>query len=598
MGIAFTGMSSGLDTDSMIEAMLYTQQSKIDKKYQEKMTITYKQDVWDEVNDKLEDFYSKYVTELVYQSTFSKYTATSSNSAVSVSATSSAASGTHVFSVHQLAEGAQASTNSITGKKVTNNTTLSELGVLGNTALSITTTAADGTENVESIAVRADYTLYELKYLLAEKGIDLDVDEDTSELTLSQNSSSTASNIEVQGGLLKKLGMSSSDVNLNATSTDGNGSAIGTISTDTTLAQLGLTDAGEITLNGTTLTINTSDSIGTVVSKLKSADSNLNVSFDETSKSFLISTKETGESSVISIGGDSEVLSKLGLNSGTTLGKNAVYTYNGNELEAESNTVTINGVTATFNSVTDANGDHVVDDSEKVNVQVKQDTDALVDFITGFVEDYNALIEDLNSKYNAKACEYDPFTEAQEEEATDEQKEKREEVIKESVLRRDDTLYDILSSMRSSLYASVADNKYGSLAGIGITTGDYTENGKLYVDEDKLREALNEDPEEVMKLFTNREGTNSNGKSTTGIGQLLYKKFQNMRTSIDGVKSYGKYYSDKSMKDELDEVKDRIKVLKERYESQKKMYQDKFSAMETALASLNSQQSTLSSYFS
>ena len=58
MGISFSGMASGIDTDSVITAMLATQQNKIDKKYKEQVTTTYKQEVWADINKKMQDFYS------------------------------------------------------------------------------------------------------------------------------------------------------------------------------------------------------------------------------------------------------------------------------------------------------------------------------------------------------------------------------------------------------------------------------------------------------------------------------------------------------------------------------------------------------------
>ena len=603
MGVSFSGMASGLDTDSIVKAMLYNQQSKIDNKYREQVTLTYKQEVWSDVNKKMQDFYTNYVDSLKYQYTFKKYKATASSSAISVTAGENAALGTHNFTVEQLAEGAQAVSRSIAGTSVTENTKLADLGVLGNTTLAVT--AADGSVSNITIDVTSQAgdttgnppkatTIGELADILATKGVNLSIGisaNEESQITISGDPG-----IKLQGGVLKKLGMSESTIE---TTNSTVGKAIGTIGAETNLVSgLGITAGSQITLNGAQITIEASDTISTLTSKLKAADSSLNVSFDDTSKSFLISTKSTGESSMISIGGDSNTLAKLGLTAATTMGKNAKYTYNGTALESETNTVSVNGLTATFNAVTDTNGNGIGDASEKVNVAIGQDTEGIVDYISKFVDAYNDLIKDLNDLYNAKKCKYEPFSESEEEEATDEQKEKREEAVKKSVLRKDDTLYDILNSMRSSLYANVADNKYGSLAGIGITTGNYTENGKLYLDKDKLTAALQEDPEAVMNLFTAREGTNAEGKNTTGIGQLLNKQFNKMKAGINNVKSYNSYYNDKSMTSDIDTIKDRITTLRERYESQKKIYMKKFTAMESALAALNSQQSTLSQYFS
>ncbi|NLY74012.1 MAG: flagellar filament capping protein FliD [Firmicutes bacterium] len=46
---------------------------------------------------------------------------------------------------------------------------------------------------------------------------------------------------------------------------------------------------------------------------------------------------------------------------------------------------------------------------------------------------------------------------------------------------------------------------YNRLSQIGITTGHYTENGKLYLDKEILEKALAEDPDAVIRLLTNYE---------------------------------------------------------------------------------------------
>ncbi|OPX94499.1 MAG: Flagellar hook-associated protein 2 [Pelotomaculum sp. PtaB.Bin104] len=45
------------------------------------------------------------------------------------------------------------------------------------------------------------------------------------------------------------------------------------------------------------------------------------------------------------------------------------------------------------------------------------------------------------------------------------------------------------------------DSTYKNLASIGITTGSYLENGKLYIDENKLKAALTSNADDIYKLF-------------------------------------------------------------------------------------------------
>ena len=61
----------------------------------------------------------------------------------------------------------------------------------------------------------------------------------------------------------------------------------------------------------------------------------------------------------------------------------------------------------------------------------------------------------------------------------------------------------VLSDMRLALGGAVEGlEEYKSLADIGITTGTWFENGKLYLNEEKLRSALSDNADEVRDLFT------------------------------------------------------------------------------------------------
>ena len=56
--------------------------------------------------------------------------------------------------------------------------------------------------------------------------------------------------------------------------------------------------------------------------------------------------------------------------------------------------------------------------------------------------------------------------------------------------------------MRTSIYTSVKGTNFDNLAKIGIaTTSNYLDGGKLEIDEDKLRAAIEEDPNGIYELF-------------------------------------------------------------------------------------------------
>ena len=56
--------------------------------------------------------------------------------------------------------------------------------------------------------------------------------------------------------------------------------------------------------------------------------------------------------------------------------------------------------------------------------------------------------------------------------------------------------------MRTSIYSSVSESSFGSMSKIGIsTTSNYLEGGKLQIDEEKLRAAIEKDPNGIYNLF-------------------------------------------------------------------------------------------------
>lgn len=265
---------------------------------------------------------------------------------------------------------------------------------------------------------------------------------------------------------------------------------------------------------------------------------------------------------------------------------NSEIVYNGAVLEGNSNTVTANGITFTVQDETAAD--------ETITLTVSKDTDSVYDTIKSILKDYNNLLDELSGAYDAKSARgYDPLTDEEREAMTDEQIEKWETKIKDSLLRRDTTLGSIITTLKDSLAGSVEYNgKSYSLSSFGISSKYYTEKGKLHIagdtddsltaeDADKLKKALSEDPEAVMKVFSN-------------LAQNLYDDFSDkMKTS--SLSSALTVYNDKQMSKDLDKYNEELKKMETRLQDLEDRYYKQFTAMEKALSTLNSQSSSLAS---
>ena len=167
----------------------------------------------------------------------------------------------------------------------------------------------------------------------------------------------------------------------------------------------------------------------------------------------------------------------------------------------------------------------------------------------------------------------------------------REEKAKAGLLKGDSNINTALSSMRSTI-ATFGSGTQDMLYKIGITTTKtWSDNGKLELNEDKLRAAIEQDPDVVSRIFTG-EGT-TDGKGLVGklrdSAQTAVKNIEKTagKSTSTSVTSYtlGKSISDLDTK--ISDWKDRLKDIEERYWKQ-------FSAMETAIQKANSQSSIFS----
>lgn len=272
---------------------------------------------------------------------------------------------------------------------------------------------------------------------------------------------------------------------------------------------------------------------------------------------------------------------------------NAEFILDGATMEETSNNFTVNGITLNFVSTT-----YNKDTGEYDNVQITvgKDSDSTYNLVKEALTEYNKLIEEMNDLYSADSARgYAPLTSEQKEAMTEEDIKNWEDKIKGSLLRRDDTLGSLLSSMRTALSSSYTDEKTGktfSLSSFGIVTGNYTENGKLHIygdaDDatyasytDRLKTALEENPDQVMDVLTNVFGK-------------LYDTMTEKCAKTE-ISSALTFYNDKQYSSLLEDYEDDLETMEDRIKDLEDKYYKQFTAMETALSKLQSQQNSLAS---
>ena len=276
-------------------------------------------------------------------------------------------------------------------------------------------------------------------------------------------------------------------------------------------------------------------------------------------------------------------------------GKDAKIVLNDIEYTGSSNQFSINGLMITAQAVTGTG------DANAITITTQSDVQGMYDKIKDFLTQYNSLINEITSLYNADSAKgYEPLTDEEKDAMSDTEVEKWEDKIKASLLRRDDSLESIMNTMTSAMSKGYEINgKKYYLSTFGIKTLGYlnaaeNEQNAYHIDgdeddasvsgnSDKLMAALTEDPDSVIEFMQ---------QLTNGLYESVGKKMQTSTLS-----SVYKVYNDKEMASEYSDYTDLIKKWEQKLQDQEDYYYNKFSAMETALSKLQSQTSSMSNLF-
>lgn len=272
-------------------------------------------------------------------------------------------------------------------------------------------------------------------------------------------------------------------------------------------------------------------------------------------------------------------------------GQDSIIRLNGVKYTSYNNTISVNGMTITALEETD----------KEVTLSTTADTDGIYDMIKGLFTEYNKLINEMDGLYNADAAKgYDPLTAEEKEALTDDEIEEWEKKIKDSLLRRDSTLSTVSSAMKSVMLKGVNVNgKTMYLSDFGIATLGYfgakdnernafhingdPDDDAVKANDDLLRSMISSDPETVMNFFV-------------GLTNNMHDELAD-KMSATKLSSALTVYNDKAMKKEYDAYTDKIKKEEEKLNALMDKWYAKFSAMETALAKMESKNNAVASMF-
>lgn len=357
-----------------------------------------------------------------------------------------------------------------------------------------------------------------------------------------------------------------------------------------------------LSINGKEIFLDKDATVSSMISAVNKSDAGVTMTYSSLTGSFTLEAKELGSGGKVEVG-DTTLGRALGLvdDSGTvgvSEGMNAIFEINGEEVYLNDNTYTLDGNTFTFN-------DNMTI-GETYNVNITKDSATVKETIKKFVESYNQLISDVYEYIGKTPAtdddgnRYDPLTDAEKEEMSEEEITKWEEKAKQGVLYNDSTVSGIMSQMRSVLYNSVTlddGSKFG-IYNLGIkTSSEWSEHGKLEIDEDAFDKAFANNEDAIVKLFTDSDGVMSklnkvldSAVKSSGVAEnrgSLIKKAGKANSSVT---------TDSTIYKQMLKMQNRIKELQNRYNDKEEYWWKVFTNMEKSMSDLNSQTGYISSY--
>lgn len=710
MAIRLSGMVSGMDTESLVSALVSSYKLKKDNLVKAQTKLSWKQEKWKTMNTSIYGFYSGKLSSARFSTSYNLKTSTVSNDKYAkVSASSSAVSGTQRLKVNHLAATGYLTGGKITttgGSKVTGSTKVSD--IIGTKDGSISVKTSSG---IKSIDITEDMNVSQFTAKLKEAGLNANFDDNNGRFFISAKESGKDNDFSLTAndanGLnaLKALGIYTVNdtdkaeyIRLAALTegTDAYNTELESMYTKATakdtaknyadkynaakekLDALAADDTWDhsYTLDEYVAKLKTEtpdllnaydkykkekvdsegntvkDSDGNVVYeydteamekdgvkeeyeaavKKKASNESLIKVYDDNSK-VIEDTKdyvtigddgkavanETNEKVVQEVSdtnADRQAKAKTLLDSKIAMAKTAANdkdktdssdTTKAVRITGQDSEIVLNGATFTNNTNNySINGLTIqalnVTGTDEVTITTDTDVDGIYDMIKGFLKDYNDLVKSVDVAYNAASSKgYEPLTSDEKDAMSDDEVKKWEEKIKDSLLRKDSTLGSVLDTMKNDMAKSfkVGDKSY-SLSSFGIATLGYfnspeNETGVYHIDgnkddtytsanTDKLKSMIASDPDTVITFFSQ-------------LASQLYKDLGSKMTASSTSSAYT-IYNDKQMNTQYSEYNTKISEAEDKVTTWEDYYYSKFSAMESALAKMNAQSSSLTGLFS
>ena len=307
-----------------------------------------------------------------------------------------------------------------------------------------------------------------------------------------------------------------------------------------------------------TIDVDANDSLETLAAKINSSDAKVTagIIFDGTGYRLQVSSEESGLANALTFSEDAGV--SLGLSKASNeavAASDAVFKIDGITMTRGSNSVAdaIPGVTLTLNATSGTQG--------PTTVSIERDPEALGDKLDAFVKAYNAVADAVNKEF--------AFTGT---------------AKTGNSLAGDSTLRTLQSRIRDDVMGSVSglSGNLQRLTDLGV---EIAKDGKLSLDEEKLKSAVAKDPNGVADLLAGKPDG-----SVEGLMKRFAKTIDTYTRTGDGVLSTRIDGYSSRMRD----LDSRIDDMERRLDKYEERMRARFAAMENVISGLVGQGSQLS----
>lgn len=251
-----------------------------------------------------------------------------------------------------------------------------------------------------------------------------------------------------------------------------------------------------------------------------------------------------------------------------------------------------------------SNGLYSLADTPPVTFNAKTDSDKIVTAVSDMIKDYNEIIKLVNAELTTKPNRsYEPLTEEQKSQLTEDQINKWEEKAKAGMLFNDSDIRGISDSLRFIFESGSSDK--AMLESFGISTSSsYGDNGKLVFDETKFRAALESNPEDLQRLFTKTADsvTGEKGGVMARITSVT-EKYASTTGATKGIliEKAGSIYApvsilNNAIQKSVDSINNYVSRLQDQLKTETDRYIKQFTSLESLISQMNSQSGWLSQF--